>query len=965
MANTGLIDIYILKNIPTYFDRRIFFYESLQEYLDLGYYEKKSDINFNPADGVRTVLVVNTTSDEFSYLLAVDPATNNIISRWFIVEGDRNLKNQYSFSLKRDGIADNFNDVLTAPTFIEKANLRDSGNPLLFNKEGMTFNQIKREETPLKDKTGVAWLVGYILQDSNRYPTSGEITASTKINAPVAIPYGDLSFGDAIRFSDGSQQATRTMLAYSDAQLNNVLRVVYGYRDLNELPNANAPTMWLALDLSSWDSKGQRFNNLKPLGYIGSQYDYSVSGICMYRNLLKARDNYSGDYSLYTSYFRGYFLEKNGLVSAPSGIWDYNGKIIKKDNKYYRLSLSIGNDLTAWTNITGNESDYRIERSLLFLSRGINRNTSVSFERESQGLLTFFSNDNEKISVGGQNLSTLSIVATEIQAGTIKTHISASRNHIEDDCFDMFAIPYNPHSEEEIYFSLGGTDYILKSQESLAIARAIMTEGGAGAGWAKDLQLLPYCPFNEEEIIDSNEKINLVNLTEGVDFERISLSDDSLVVSFMLLCKRANFTKNIELLKQIARPQDITYTKHEASVENALMSFSSLPTPAYTYSLSLDDSGISADFIDTWVAYDTLIERYNSSNDTWEIITTSNQYYSLDKENNRIYVRYPVYLEGQYRVTFKISVNYKQIGDYLNPLYLDLKISNECDLYRLVSPNYNGLFEFSLAKFIDGKMNYINVDCSYKPFIPYIHLNPDFSGLYGQDWNDSTGLICGGDYSLSLVSDAWINYTLNNKNYQAIFDRQIKSLDVNNAINTEKTVFSSSIGALTGGLGGATGGAMAGFKSTGSPYGAAAGAIVGGTAGLTAGVAGGFMDIDWLTRQQREQRLYSVDLYNYTLGNIQAIPQSISKSSPFTYNNKIYPILERFSATETEKDILKEKIKYEGMTIMSISQIVNFLSIDEETYIKGRLIRSGSIQADSHLIEDIYSELAKGVFINL
>lgn len=966
---TGFNDIYILKKMPSYFDRRIFFYDSLQEYLDLGEFEKKVNINFNPSDGVRTSLVINTNSDDFTYLLVVDPATNNIVSRWFIVEGDRNLQGQYTFSLKRDSIADNFNDVLSAPTFIEKANLRESGNPLLFNKEGMTYNQIKKEETPLKDKTGVAWLVGYILQDSNRYPGSGDITAATTINTPTAIAYGDLPFGDAIEFSDGSQQATRTMLAHNDEQLNNILRLVYGYRETNGQQTLNAPTFWMALDLSGWSAKGQAYNNLKPLGYIGQQWNHTVIGAAMFGNLTRARDNFSNNYYSAVNYIRNYYLEKSGFLSAPSNVWDYNGKVIKKDNKYYRLSISLGNSIASFNNFTGSESDYRIQGLIEYLKKGIDLDTSVPFERARQGLLTFYTNSNEKLSIGSNELTKLNIVATEIQVGTIKTHISGSRNHVEDDCFDMFAIPYNPNSSEQKTFIMGGIEYILRSQESLSIARAIMTAGGGGAGWAKDLQLLPYCPFSDEEIIDSNGKLTLANLTEGTDFEKISLSDDSLVVSFMLLCKRANFTKNIELVKQIDRPRETTFTKYEENYADELMTLRTPPLPALPYFIfdsSLADSGLSPNLIDTWTVYDVIIERYDIDSDSWIEMSNSAEYFSIDKVNNKIVCKYPMGISSSsHRVSFNLSIVYKQLGEFYNPLYLDMKISNECDLYRLVSPNYNGLFEFSLAKFTDGKMNYINVDCSYKPFIPYIHLNPDFSGLYGQDWNDSTGLICGGDYSLSLVSDAWVNYTLNNKNYQAIFDRQIKSLDINNAINMEKTRFGGAIGAFTGGLGGAAGGAMAGFKSTGSPYGAAAGAAIGGSAGLIGGVAGALMDVDWLAKQQRETRLYSIDMYNYTLGNIQAIPQSISKSSPFTYNNKIYPILERFSATETEKDILKEKIKYEGMTIMSISQIASFLSSEEETYIKGRLIRSGSIQADSHLIEDIYNELAKGVFINL
>ena len=57
--------------------------------------------------------------------------------------------------------------------------LRNEKDPLLFNKEGMTYNQIKKEETPIIDETGVAWLVGYISQDSDRHPSSGKISATT------------------------------------------------------------------------------------------------------------------------------------------------------------------------------------------------------------------------------------------------------------------------------------------------------------------------------------------------------------------------------------------------------------------------------------------------------------------------------------------------------------------------------------------------------------------------------------------------------------------------------------------------------------------------------------------------------------------------------------------------------------------------------------------------------------------
>lgn len=58
------------------------------------------------------------------------------------------------------------------------------------------------------------------------------------------------------------------------------------------------------------------------------------------------------------------------------------------------------------------------------------------------------------------------------------------------------------------------------------------------------------------------------------------------------------------------------------------------------------------------------------------------------------------------------------------------KLANQCDMYRLVSPNYSGQFEFNLAK-NGGYVEYFNVDYTYLPISSYIHVNPDFKGLYG------------------------------------------------------------------------------------------------------------------------------------------------------------------------------------------------------------------------------------------
>ena len=272
----------------------------------------------------------------------------------------------------------------------------------------------------------------------------------------------------------------------------------------------------------------------------------------------------------------------------------------------------------------------------------------------------------------------------------------------------------------------------------------------------------------------------------------------------------------------------------------------------------------------------------------------------------------------------------------------DFKISNECDMYRLCSPNFNGQFEFSAAK--NGGVSSFNVDCNYKPFAPYIHVNPNFNRLYGQDFNDARGLVCGGDFSLPQISNAWANYQLNNKNYLNIFNRQIENMEIANKFQN--------IGSI-----------ISGIASIGS--GAAAGAqmgIGGAIAGGALSALGAAADISMEIATQREAIDFKKDLFGYQLGNIQAMPSSLAKTSAFVFNNKIFPILEYYTCTAEERQALINKIKYNGMTIMRIGKINEFLQT-EPTYIKGQLIRLEDTGEDYHFINEVANEINKGVFI--
>lgn len=290
---------------------------------------------------------------------------------------------------------------------------------------------------------------------------------------------------------------------------------------------------------------------------------------------------------------------------------------------------------------------------------------------------------------------------------------------------------------------------------------------------------------------------------------------------------------------------------------------------------------------------------------------------------------------------------------------IEKKINNECDKWRLTSPNYSNYFDFSVEK--NGGIQYFNVDCEYKPFTPYIHINPNFNGLYGYDDNSPRGLVLGGDFSLPRVKNAWETYLLQNKNFQNIFDRQIQNMEVNQKYQRVGDI----VGAITGVGTGAMSGAFAG--SIISP---GVGTVIGAAIGGVASLAGGIADVAINDKLRNEALDYTKDMFGYKLGNIQALPNTISKVSAFNNNNKIFPILEYYTCTQIEKKALANKLAYNGMTVMVIGKISDYMNnfwsyndITSKGYIKGKLIRLESISDDYHLINAIAGELDKGVYI--
>ena len=201
------------------------------------------------------------------------------------------------------------------------------------------------------------------------------------------------------------------------------------------------------------------------------------------------------------------------------------------------------------------------------------------------------------------------------------------------------------------------------------------------------------------------------------------------------------------------------------------------------------------------------------------------------------------------------------------------KMASECYMARLVSPNYNGQFEFNPAKLDFSPKSVIptlfNVDYTFIPYSPFIRVSPIFGGLYGAPFTDARGLICGGDFSIAYMSEAWVNYQIQNKNYNAIFDREIQNLETQYKYQNIQNYVSGAVGVLQGAVSGGVVGSM------GGPIGAAAGAVAGGVASSAGAVA----DITITKNLQEENLNDRRDRFGYKLENIKAVPKSMAKTT--------------------------------------------------------------------------------------
>ena len=120
--------------------------------------------NFRYADGVDTDHIINYTGTDGDYVIITD-SNDNILHRWFVVDEDTTRGGQRKLTLKRDLKVDYFDLYKNQPIVLHRGWL-NSDSPLVYNTEGFSYNQIKKEEILLQDASKEPWYVVYFAKNT-------------------------------------------------------------------------------------------------------------------------------------------------------------------------------------------------------------------------------------------------------------------------------------------------------------------------------------------------------------------------------------------------------------------------------------------------------------------------------------------------------------------------------------------------------------------------------------------------------------------------------------------------------------------------------------------------------------------------------------------------------------------------------------------------------------------------------
>ena len=456
--------VYLLK-YNNYYNRIVKKEENLAGYLQDAYLLASFDnVNFVDNDGVNTTYLCNTQESP-DYVVVANG--NLILHRWFVIERTIMRNGQYRFTLRRDLIVDSYDAIVNAPCFIEKAKLQPS-DPFIFNNEDMTFNQIKTSEYALKDETGCAWVVGYIPKDA--FPDGTTVTGDAILDDSADITVAGIENWEYYQYQNTDFKASVTDYI-TKGFVRIYLPLTTGSEKLEDVPFGVTPhgIAYLDVDQDRINNPGYNvttsaFTSAETAIKNGcpQQWNTSVGKATIALNLR----NYIGGHTISEAYD---FNTLDNKIIYDSNTKLYSRVIVTKELKKEKVAITPSTIPNLYNYLEENITKTVSADGKTFTIEGVANN--YTYESD----LTY-----EAYRI------TLEQIPQQVTATISKP---ASRYHLEDQPYDMFAIPYS--NDLEIYKN--GTK-LFNANKSIAVNIATQIAAATGSANVYDVQLLPYCP---------------------------------------------------------------------------------------------------------------------------------------------------------------------------------------------------------------------------------------------------------------------------------------------------------------------------------------------------------------------------------------------------------------------------------------------------------------------------------------
>lgn len=847
------------------------------------------------------------------YLVLTDD-DNNILSRWFIIDAEYTRKGQYIVSLHRDVIADNLDRVLNSTCFVEKGYVSND-SPFIYNKESMGFNQIKKGEYALKSNNGFPWLVAYL----SRYHRNNQS--------------GEYEYNE---FEGELKDEVTTDPDYQVSSLGNYIYAKYADYSGHTASTYKAPrSVGFGVPYRTFATQ-----------QTSGTWTEIVNGVVT-RPL---SDNYS---YLVTNIP----LTKSGV---PTKVFDLKGNVTD-------YSLNNTHDGTYWT--------------IKYKSNGSAGGTPIQFlvGRNCVNYVHTLLNEDSYSNSDGMGTSSGDYPIWNRWAGNGTTPASnidtATATNWYNQIYAVMQQGYEPEQGTNLPINtyLGGNNY--GSSEGLA---TLMAENGkiiqVGTGTSAKYYRVSvdastgeyvgflYCQASSALALKMKEVLYS-------NFEN-HFKTDATYTAFRLKVGYMDVVKlSVTEISATVPSYHITYDQgvtRDAEFEIIAAPYTN-ETFQYTIGRNTYTISQNKDLALKW--FEDIASRYHAADQLYDIQLLPYLPIQYDTHDFRNFQCFDLsYSSGtsHYALAFGVKVTNSSFSiesyttsnltpslntdlDFDETIKSDYKKATNLDLYRFVSPNGIGEYEFSPSK--NNGISGFEIDCTLMPYNPYIKINPVYKNLYGADFDDYRGLICNGDFSLPILSDAWSTYQINNKYYQQIFDRNIASEEYNNGWQLAEDI----TGAATGAVSGAAAGALAGSVVPG--IGTAIGAVVGGVAGAV----GGAIDVVKGVNTRKDEIDRKKDQFQYELGTIKARPQSLTRTTSINKNNKYFPYIEYYTCTPEEEEAFENKIQYSGMTVGAIGTLRDFANAPTDyVYLQGSIVNI-NLEDDTHFATVINERLLGGI----